>query len=60
MSTLPKWMYELTEIEQDVANYLEVDYLTLSAFLLFDPLLIKAEKLLKWDTHKTLIVNMYN
>lgn len=60
MSTLPKWMYELTDFDQDVAKHLEVDYLTLSAFFLIDPLIIESENLIKRYTKKTLVVNMYN
>jgi hypothetical protein len=57
---LPAWLLDLEVRTKDVSKHLEVDYLTLSVFVLFDPIFIDNTHLNRLTEKSSLIANMYN
>jgi len=59
-SSMPDWILNLEVRTHDVAKHLEVDYMSLSIFVLFDPLFLDATRLNRVSDKSSLITNMYN
>lgn len=59
-SHLPDWIFKVGFKNFDIPKYLEVDFFTLSAFFLYEPLSVKDFNPLSRLESRTEILNMYN
>ena len=56
----PKWILDLFFFDSDTPKYLETDYFSLSAVMLYDPFLLIDFNPLLWQMSKKKVLNMYN
>jgi hypothetical protein len=59
-STLPKWITFYQNMIDDVSKYLEVDYFTLSIFIIYEPFLWSDLNIYNIINNKFSIINIYN
>ena len=57
---LPSWFFDLQAAYADVPKYIEVDYFTLSFFVLYDNLKFSSWSSYRFRYHDNEILNMYN
>jgi hypothetical protein len=57
---LPNWTLNALLFNYDVPQYLEIDYLTLSVFCLYEPFLPQDFNQSLWNLEKVSIYNLYN
>jgi hypothetical protein len=56
----PKWILDLFFYDSDTPKYLETDYFSLSAVMLYDPFLLIDFNPILWQMSKKKVLNMYN
>ena len=56
----PKWFFQLLFRKFDIPKYIEVDFFTLSAFLLFEPFFTKHYNPFFMKLYKYHVINVYN
>jgi hypothetical protein len=57
---IPKWILSNKNLFDDCSNYLEVDYFTLSAFIIYEPFLWSDINFYNLIEQKFSIINLYN
>ena len=57
---LPNWTLNALLFKYDIPQYLEVDFLTLSIFCLYEPFLPQDFNHSLWNLEKVSIYNLYN
>ena len=58
--TLPNWLLNVRYWDFDIPKYIEVDYLTLSAFVIYEPFLITDIQVNTFLEENMGVYNMYN
>ena len=58
--TLPDWIFRIGFYRNDIPKYLEVDYFTLSSFVICEPLSVIDLSPLSFLDDRNTIFNMYN
>lgn len=56
----PKWLLDTIFFKSDVPKYLEIDFFTLSIFLLYEPFFVNDFNPLTWKLYKFSVLNLYN
>ena len=57
---LPNWLLGYKDLSFDIPKYLEVDYFTLSAFIIYEPFMYSDLNMSPLVNTKNSIINMYN
>lgn len=57
---LPIWLLKYKNLKEDVSRYLEVDYLTLSFFVIYEPMFLTDINPLSFLSTKFSIINLFN
>lgn len=57
---LPDWIFKIGSRQMDVPKYTEVDYFTLSIFIIYEPLSVNEFNPLLFLDDRSYILNMYN
>ena len=56
----PKWLLDSIFFKSDIPKYLEIDFFTLSIFLVYEPFFVNDFNPLTWKLHKFSVINLYN
>jgi len=56
----PKWLLDIIFFKSDIPKYLEVDFFTLSIFLVYEPFFVNDFNPLTWKLYKFNVLNLYN
>ena len=56
----PSWIYKLSNFNADVSVFLEVDYVTLSAFYLYTPKFLQNTNIVLWRYISIFLFRTYN
>jgi hypothetical protein len=56
----PHWVYNMRYISEDIKLFLEVDYLTMSTFILFDPFTLTHTPVTEFSESKVNVYRLYN
>jgi hypothetical protein len=59
-SRLPDWIFNAGFKKRDIPKYTEVDYLTLSAFIIYEPYSLTAVNSISYLENRSDILPMYN
>ena len=59
-STFPSWLYRMRQITEDVRNFLEIDFFTLSIIIIYEPFLWMDLDIYHMYVLKISILNVYN
>nr|APW82433.1 rps4 [Laurentiella strenua] len=59
-STLPLWILTNKNFNEDISKYLEIDYFTLSFFILYEPILIDEINPFNFVQLKFNVINLFN